>query len=60
MDVKSSFQQNGLETLARIEYFGDQKLTLDVLTTLEKNFEEDFDRVVNPENYQEGDEEEKQ
>lgn len=58
MDVKSSFQQKGLEILARIEYFGDQKLTLDVLTTLEKNFEEDFDRVVNPEQYQNSEDEE--
>ena len=57
MDVKSSFQQKCLEILARIEYFGDQKLTLDVLTALEENFQEDFDRVINPEQYQNNEEE---
>ena len=51
MDVKSTFQQKGLEILTGIEFFGDQKLTLDILKVLSENFEDDFDRTTHPEKY---------
>ncbi len=51
MDVKSPFQQKGLEILTGIEHFGDQKLTIDILKVLSDNFGEDYDRAVNPEKY---------
>ena len=51
MDVKSPFQQKGLEILTEIEFFGDQKLTLEILKVLSDNLEEDYDRTINPENY---------
>jgi transcriptional regulator with XRE-family HTH domain len=58
MDVKSPFQQKGLEILTGIEFFGDQKLTLDILKVLSDSFEEDYEHASHPENYIEEHEEE--
>lgn len=52
MDVKSPFQQKGLEILTNIEYFGDCQLTIDILKVLADRFEEEYDRAINPEKYE--------
>lgn len=42
MDVKSPFQQQGLELLRRIEFFDGTELTLDILKRLANYFEEQY------------------
>jgi hypothetical protein len=47
VDVKSSFQHKILELARRIEYFGDQSLTLDILKVLSDHFENDNEAMMN-------------
>jgi transcriptional regulator with XRE-family HTH domain len=43
VDIKTPFEQKGLELLRNIEFFGDAKFTLDLLKLLLNHFEEEYE-----------------
>lgn len=47
MDVKSPFQHKALEMLNGIEFFGGEKMTLEILKVLVDNLEDEYNRSDN-------------